>query len=134
MPQRIQQWQTMGYPEHPIPLLSPESCQQILLQVPGLYKDNPNSFDPSQLNFGMGFYHVQPVYDPLSDFWGGSPVWYDSTSWPTKQHAMAMACLRLTSTETPEVIKNTLTKFTENDPFKAYYYQIVSSRPAYQTE
>ncbi len=55
MPHRIQQWQSLGCPDHPIPLLSPETSKQILLQVPGLYKDSPDTYNSSYLNISAGY-------------------------------------------------------------------------------
>ncbi len=77
---------------------------------------------------------MKPIYDPLSNFWSGAPVWYDGVSWPTRQHAMTLARLMITSTETADSIKATLMKFAENDPYRACYYKLMTSQPTYQAE
>ena len=67
MPHRIQQWQSLGCPEHPIPPVVLDAACEILLQVAGLFKDNPNSYNSSYLNVNAGFYNVSPIFDPLSN-------------------------------------------------------------------
>ncbi len=77
---------------------------------------------------------MKPIYEPLSNFWSGVPVWYDGVSWPTRQHTMTLVQLKITSTEIADSIKTSLMKFTENDPYRACYYELMTSQPTYQTE
>lgn len=135
-PQRALQWNHWGCPAQGLTLLPSDEACSILLNIPQLCKDDPSTFDKSLAlsNVCEGYYSISGNFDPLSNFWCGSPVVYDQTMWPTRQHAMSAAKLKVTGTESYPEIRNTMFQFANNDPIRARYYELVASKPQYRQE
>ena len=136
LPARYLQWMQWGFPTQGLPLVHPEEAQAILLRVPGLYKDNPSTYNQIEIgeNIVDGFYRIQKPEDPLSNFWTGASFLYEGTLWPSRQHAITMARLRATGVETLASVRRTLLTFAANDPYRAKYYEQTASVPQYAQE
>lgn len=112
-------------PHETIPLLDSEISSRVLLSIPGLYRDNPMTYEPyvfSKDTDAQGVHTVRHCFDPCSFFHRKGNIKFEGYEWPTKQHILCYSQLKTLTGKNKSQVRLGLLRVAGNSPTKAILY------------